>query len=67
LKLVARVCEQLSVVFPAVVAEEPAKEEAQHARMVKIEQWLTACEEVAELWEGEFDSAVDIRRMRDER
>jgi len=67
LKLVARVCEQLSVALPAVVPEEQAKEGAKRARMAQFEQWLTACEEVAELWEGEFDSAADVRRMRDER
>jgi hypothetical protein len=67
LKLVARVCEQLSVALPAVVPEEQVKEGVRHARMVQFEQWLTACEEVAELWEGEFDSVADVRRMRDER
>ena len=67
LKLVARVCEQLSVALPTVVPEEQAKEEAEHVRMAQFEQWLTACEKVAELWEGEFDSAADVRRMRDER
>ena len=42
-------------------------QEAKALRMAQFEQWLTACEEVAELWEGEFDSAADVRRMRDER
>jgi hypothetical protein len=67
LKLVARVCEQLSVALPGGGPEEQGQGEAKHARMAQFEQWLTVCEEVAELWEGEFDSAVDVRRMRDER
>ena len=67
LKLVARVCEQLSIALPGGVSEEQIQGGAQHARRAQAQQWLTACEEVAELWGGEFDSAVDVRRMRDER
>jgi hypothetical protein len=67
LKLVARVCERLSAALPTVVPEEQTQKGVEHKRIAQFEQWLTACEEVAELWEGEFDSAADVRRMRDER
>ena len=32
----------------------------------RFEAWLAECERVAALWEGEFDSAADLRRIRDE-
>jgi hypothetical protein len=67
LKLVARVCEQLSTVLPAVSLEQEAEPRVQQERLAKLEAWLAECEEVAELWEGEFDSAADLRRIRDER
>ena len=28
--------------------------------------WLAECDRVANLWEGPFDSAADLRRLRDE-
>jgi len=33
----------------------------------QVEAFLTACDEVAEQIEGEFDSAEDLRRIREER
>ncbi|MBI3302645.1 MAG: hypothetical protein HYZ72_11320 [Deltaproteobacteria bacterium] len=67
LKLVVYVCEQLSIVLPAVSPEANAEERARQERLAKLDAWLAECEEVAELWEGEFDSAADLRRIRDER
>jgi hypothetical protein len=67
LKLVAHVCEQLSTVLPAVSLEQEAETRVRQERLAKLEAWLAECEEVAELWEGEFDSAADLRRIRDER
>ena len=32
----------------------------------RFEAWLAECERVAALWEGEFDSAADLLRIRDE-
>ncbi len=63
LKLVAHVCEQLSTALPTVSPEERRRKE----RLTKVDVWLAECDEVAELWEGEFDSAADLRRIRDER
>ena len=54
LKLVARVCDQLSSAVP------PRMSEAQY------EAWAKECEEVASLWQGEFDAVADLRRIRDE-
>lgn len=67
LKLVTRVCEQLSTMLPAVSPEQGAGTRARQERLVKLDAWLAECEEVAELWEGEFDSAADLRRLREER
>ena len=67
LKLVVHVCEQLSIVLPAVSPEANAEEQARQERLTKLDAWLAECEEVAELWKGEFDSAADLRRIREER
>ena len=67
LKLVAHVCEQLSVALPATTLERQAKVPEGQEQAEQIEQWLTECEAVSELWTGEFDSAADLRRLRDER
>ena len=63
LKLVAHVCEQLSTVLPVI----PPGERASQNQSAKLDTWLAECDEVAELWEGEFDSAAELRRLRDER
>lgn len=61
LKLVARICEQLSAV--AHSNEEKARRE----RLVQVDAWLAECDSVAESIEGDFDSAEDIRQIREER
>jgi len=65
LKLVARICEQLSVAPPAALPEENAEGRVRQERLAELDAWLAECEKVAVLWEGEFDSAVDLRRIRD--
>lgn len=60
LKLVARVCEQLSTVSPG---HEPSSPEDPLARWA---DWIKECDEVAELSEGNFDAVADLRRIRDE-
>ena len=67
LQLVAHVCEQLSVVLPALTTEQQATTPKEQGQTTKLTQWLAECEAVAELWTGEFDSADDLRRMREER
>ena len=66
LQLVAHICQQLSTALTAEPAAESSEERARQERLTKLEAWLAECDKVAELWEGEFDSAADLRRMRDE-
>ncbi|MBI4639748.1 MAG: hypothetical protein HY731_03590 [Candidatus Tectomicrobia bacterium] len=63
LKLVAHICEQLSVTQIA----ESDKEKTRRERLVQVDAWLAECDTVAESIEGEFDSAEDIRQIREER
>jgi len=67
LQLVAHVCEQLSVALPAITMTPQTTASKEHGQTTNLTQWLGECEAVAELWTGEFDSASDLRRMRDER
>ncbi|MDI6792211.1 MAG: hypothetical protein QME81_05010 [bacterium] len=63
LKLVAHVCEQLSV-MPTMESDE---EKARRERLAQVDAWLAECDTVAESIEGKFDSAGDIRQIREER
>ncbi len=63
LKLVARICEQLS----AAPMAESDEEEARRERLAQVDAWLAECDAVAESIEGEFDSTKDIRQIREER
>ena len=63
LKLVAHICEQLSTV---PIAERDG-EKARRERLAQVDAWLAECDAVAESIEGEFDSAKDIRLIREER
>jgi hypothetical protein len=66
LKLVAHISEWLSVTPLATPTEERGVEQVQVGRLAQVDAWIAQCDEVAELWEGEFDSAADLRRIRDE-
>jgi hypothetical protein len=63
LKLMSHLCEQLSVKQTSVTDEEQARRE----RLAQVDAWLAECDAVAESIEGEFDSAEDIRQIREER
>jgi antitoxin (DNA-binding transcriptional repressor) of toxin-antitoxin stability system len=66
LKLVAYIAEQLS----ATPLGAPTKEiegQAQRTRLAEVDAWLAECDAVAESIEGEFDSAKDLRQIREER
>jgi hypothetical protein len=63
LKLMSHLCEQLSVKQTSVNDEEQARRE----RLAQVDAWLAECDAVAESIEGEFDSAEDIRQIREER
>ncbi|MBI3989800.1 MAG: hypothetical protein HY347_09305 [candidate division NC10 bacterium] len=66
LKLVVHICEQLSALpfaIPTVVDDE----ELQRQREKEADELLALCDAAAEKWEGEFDSAGEIRQMRRDR
>ena len=65
LKLVAHISEQLINLALVATTQENNKEGAR-ARLAKVDAWLAECDKVAELWEGAFDSATDLRPIRDE-
>jgi hypothetical protein len=65
LKLAARICEQMSATpaaLPAISEDEERRRREQEADAL-----LALCDAAAELWQGESDSAEEIRKMRAER
>ena len=66
LKLVAYIAGQLSVV-PLVAPTRETEEQTPRARLAEVDAWLAECDAVAESIEGEFDSADDLRQIREER
>jgi hypothetical protein len=66
LKLVAHISEWLIGTPLTTPTEERGVEQVQLERLARVDAWIAQCDEVAELWEGEFDSAADLRRIRDE-
>ncbi len=65
LKLVTHICEELNAITfspKALVAKDEAS-----LRQKQADELLAMCDAAAEIWEGEFDSAEDIRQMRRER
>ena len=62
LKLAARICEQLST----SVTEKEAKQLWQ-VRLQLAEELLAECDDIEDDSQGKFDTAEDIRRMRQER
>lgn len=72
LQLLARISEKLSTFTRNLVPEKEAEEKrtrqetATPASLAKFDAWLAECNRVAALWEGTFDSAADLRRLRDE-
>ena len=67
LKLAAHICEQLSTAPSQAASEDRARKQGGREVPGELGAWLAECERVAELWSGEFDSAEDLRRIRDER
>ncbi|MFQ5799686.1 MAG: hypothetical protein ACE5H0_13480 [Bacteroidota bacterium] len=66
LKLVAYIAGQLSAI-PLVVPTRGIEEQTRRARLAEVDAWLAECDRVAESIEGEFDSAEDLRQIREER
>jgi hypothetical protein len=63
LKLVAHIGERLS----GLLLLETDDERQHHEYAARVEAFLAACDDVAEQIEGEFDSAEDLRQIREER
>jgi hypothetical protein len=62
-KLVGRINKRLQDVMQTQTEEERKRREY----AVQVADWLTECDQVAEQIEGEFDSAEDLRQIREER
>ena len=63
LKLVAHISERLSIevqAMPTAVDEESRRQQRER----EADELLALCDAAAEMWEGEFDSAEEIRQMR---
>ncbi len=65
LKLLARISEWLSQL--SLTAPEPDAERQRREHAARVEAFLKLCDEAAEQIEGEFDSAEDLRQIREER
>jgi len=63
LELVAYISQQLSV-MPLVAPATMSKETMRRQREKKGNELLALCDAAAEMWEGDFDAAEDIRQMR---
>jgi len=57
LKLIARLSERLSST-PLDIEKQPAGD---------VDEILALCDAAADMWEGEFDAAQEIRQMHQER
>jgi hypothetical protein len=66
LKLAAYIYEQLNRTTQIEKNAEATGTLVLQERLAKLGAWLAECEQVANLWEGEFDSSEDLRHIRDE-
>jgi len=66
LRLMAYIAGQLSAT-PLVAPTREIEEQIRQARLVEVDAWLAECDAVAESIKGEFDSAEDLRQIREER
>jgi len=64
LELVADIGDRLSAL--PLFSSHLKSEQLQKKSETQLDAWIAKCEKVAELWEGSFDSASDLRRIRDE-
>ena len=63
LKLIAHICEQLSATANSVADKRNLEQD----QMAQVDAWLAECDAVAESIDGEFDSAKDLREIREDR
>jgi predicted membrane chloride channel (bestrophin family) len=60
LKLAAHIYEQLNSTSQNEENTEFTGILTLQERLAKLGAWLAECEQVADLWEGDFDSALDL-------
>jgi len=65
LKLMTSICEQITA--QSFVSKNLGSQDDERLRQQEADRLLALCDAAAELWEGEFDAAEDIRQMRQER
>lgn len=64
LQLLARISERLRRIF---TVQDTDAERQRREYAAQVEAFLAACDAVAEQIEGQFDSAADLRQIREER
>lgn len=66
LKLVAFISQHLLASSFVAPSEDDLQERTSPEQTVALNDWLAECEQVADLWEGEFDAGADLQRIRHE-
>ena len=66
LKLAAHIYEQLNSNSQNKENKEFTGILALQEKLTKLGVWLAECEQVADLWEGDFDSSADLQKIRNE-
>ncbi len=44
----------------------PDQGETKTDQATNLTQWLEECEQVAQMWQGDFDAVADVRRIRED-
>lgn len=65
LKLIAYISQRLSTI--TLDSHVGGEETLQQHREMEAEELLALCDAAAEMWEGEFDAAEEIRQIRQDR
>jgi len=64
-QLLTRIAEELNAfAIKASSIREHEDTRQRTERLANVDAWLAECDRVAELWEGSFDAAADLRRIR---
>lgn len=64
LRLLSDISDRLSRL--QLTARQPGDGRKRHEYAARVETWLADCDKVAEQIEGDFDSAEDLREIREE-
>jgi len=67
MKLLAHLCQQLRVPFPAAVTVEGDEPQARQIREAIADTFLQELDTIAENIEGQFDAVADLRQIRQRR